>query len=96
MEDFPGTGIAGEKDKAISDGSAESNTDMSVSSDESEQEVCRPCRQRQLPTRYKSDSEDQNDGVLCTVCNQNEPEELSSDMVFWVDFDVCGAWVHTY
>ena len=71
---------------------------MTLSSDiESEkEEVCRPRRQRQLPTRYRSDSEDQNDGVLCIICNHNEPEELSSEMVFWIDCNVCGAWVHTY
>ena len=46
-------------------------------------------------SRYRSDSEDQNDGVLCIICNHNEPEELSSEMVFWIDCNVCGAWVHT-
>ena len=78
--------------------STESDRDMTLSSDiESEkEEVCRPRRQRLLPTRYRSDSEDQNDGVLCIICNHNEPEELSSEMVFWIDCSVCGAWVHTY
>ena len=76
----------------------ESDRDMTLSSDiESEkEEVCHPRRQRLLPTRYRSDSEDQNDGVLCIICNHNVPEELSSEMVFWIDCNVCGAWVHTY
>ena len=66
-------------------------SDESTEVTESEkEEVCRPRRQRQLPTRYRSDSEDQNDGVLCIICNHNEPEELSSEMVFWIDCNVCG------
>ena len=108
---FPGTRNARGKDKAISDESTESDRDMTLSSDiesdryitlssdiESEkEEVCRPRRQRQLPTQYRSESEDQNDGVLCIInCIHNEPEELSSEMVFWIDCNVCGAWVHTY
>ena len=52
-------------------------------------------RDNYLPD-YRSASEDQNDGVLCIICNHNEPEELSSEMVFWIDCNVCGAWVHTY
>ena len=108
MGTFPGTKNVRGKDKAISDESTESDRDMTLSSDieidrdmtlssdiESEkEEVCRPRRQRQLPTPYRSDSEDQNDGVLCIICNHNEPEELSSEMVFWIDCNVCGAWVH--
>ena len=72
----------------------QSSTSSDIESEK--EEVCRPRRQRLLPTRYRSDSEDQNDGVLCIICNHNEPEELSSEMVFWIDCDVCGAWVHTY
>ena len=72
----------------------QSSTSSDIESEK--EEVCRLRRQRLLPTRYRSDSEDQNDGVLCIICNHNEPEELSSEMVFWIDCDVCGAWVHTY
>ena len=55
----------------------------------------RPRRQRQLSAQYRSDSEnDQNYGISCSICEQNEPEGLASDMIFWVDCDVCGAWVH--
>ena len=95
---FPGTRNARGKDKAISDESTESDRDMTLSSyiESEKEEVCCPHRQRLLPTRYRSDSEDQNDGVLCIICNHNEPEELPSEMVFWVDCSVCGAWVHTY
>ena len=58
---------------------------MTLSSDiESEkEEVCRPRRQRQLPTRYRSDSEDQNDGVLCIICNHNEPEEFNCHLKWY-------------
>ncbi len=36
---------------------------------------------------------DGNDGVLCTICDLNEPEGLSASTIFWVDCDKCGAWV---
>ena len=52
-------------------------------------------RRRQMPARYRSDSDnDDNDGVLCDICQLNEPLSLSSEIVFWVDCDKCGKWVH--
>ncbi len=50
---------------------------------------------RQLRARFRdAEDSDGNDGVLCTICDLNEPEGLSASTIFWVDCDKCGAWVH--
>ena len=54
-----------------------------------------PSRRRwQMPARYRSDSDSDNDGVLCDICQLNERLSLSSEIVFWVDCYKCGKWVH--
>ena len=44
-------------------------------------------RRRQIPLCYCRDSSDSegNDGTLCSICQNNEPEGLASGVVFWVD-----------
>ena len=44
-----------------------------------------------------SDS-DQNDDILCAICQKNEPEGLAADMVFWVNCSECecDCWVHNF
>ena len=54
----------------------------------------RPCRQPQLPTRFRSESDGENDGSICTVCGRNEPEGLGAEIVFWIDCSVCEEWAH--
>ena len=53
----------------------------------------RPSRRRQIPSRYCRDSKG-NDGTLCSICQNNEPEGLASGVVLWVDCNDCGSWVH--
>ena len=54
----------------------------------------RPRRRAQLPSRFRSESDSENDGAICTICNLNEPEGLGAEIVFWIDCSVCGEWVH--
>ena len=54
----------------------------------------RPRRQPQLPSRFRSESDGENDGSICTVCGRNEPEGLGAEIVFWIDCSVCGEWAH--
>ena len=56
----------------------------------------RPSRSTRLPTRFRDESDDENDGVMCALCHRNEPEGLAASIVFWVDCDKCGCWVHNY
>ena len=35
-------------------------------------------------------------GVICELCSLKEPLGMAGDTVFWVDYDLCGVWVHTY
>ena len=55
-----------------------------------------PRRQRTLPLRYRQESSDsdQNDGTICMLCQHNEPEGLAAGIVFWIDCNKCGCWVH--
>ena len=90
------------KERQISDNVTDSEIDSSTGyrasdtdSDAMELEDIRPQHRRQLPARYRTDDEkDENDGVLCSICNLNEPDNLASETVFWIDCDVCGVWVH--
>ena len=56
----------------------------------------RQSRQRQMPSRFRveSDESDDNDGTLCVLCNSNEPAMLSSSTVLWVDCSKCRCWAH--
>ena len=36
----------------------------------------RPCHRRQMPVRFCDSDSDQNDGVLCVLCNENSPIDL--------------------
>ena len=56
----------------------------------------RPSRSTRLPTRFRAESDDENDGVMCALYHRNEPEGLAASIVFWVDCDKCGCWVHNY
>ena len=37
----------------------------------------RPCHRRQMPARICDGDSDQNDGVLCVLCNENSPIDLA-------------------
>ena len=55
----------------------------------------RPHRQVTLPSRFRSDSENEyKDGSNRTVCGCNEPEGHGAQIVFWIDCSVCGEWAH--
>ena len=90
------------KERQIPDNVTDSEIDSSTGnrasdtdSDTMELEDIRPQRRRQLPARYRSDDDkDENDGVLCSICNLNVPDNLASETIFWIDCDVCGVWVH--
>ena len=56
----------------------------------------RPKRRCQLPARFRDSDTESDDGVLCSMCNQKEHAGCSAETIFWIDCDVCGAWVHTY
>ena len=52
-------------------------------------------RQRQLPARFREDSDsDENDGILCTICQSNELDGLPAKIVFWLNCDQCRVWAH--
>ena len=59
----------------------------------------RPRRARQLPARFRTHSDtesDNDDGIVCGLCNAREPINCRADIVFWVDCSDCGKWFHTY
>ena len=69
--------------------------DIIEHSDNTSLDSSRPPRRRQMPSRFRVESdESDNDGTLCVLCNSNEPATLSSSTVFWVDCSKCGCWVH--
>lgn len=55
----------------------------------------RPRHRVILPARFQDDS-GCDDGVICEICHQTEPEGVAGDTMFWVDCDLCGVWVHNY
>ncbi len=60
-----------------------------------ESSLSRPRRQTQLPSRFRSESDsDNNDGAICSICGNNEPEGLGDEIVFWIDCSNCGEWAH--
>ena len=48
----------------------------------------RPRRYGILPARFRGD---EDDGVVCELCQLREPPGLAGDTIFWVDCDLCGA-----
>ena len=60
-------------------------------------ESCRPRRHGILPARFRDElSDDDDDGVICDLCSLKEPLDMAGGIVFLVDCDLCGVWVHTY
>ena len=61
-------------------------------SNKGKEKLCR----RQIPSRYRPDSSgsEENDDTLCSISHNNEPEGLASGVVFWVDCNDCGNWIH--
>ena len=58
-------------------------------------ETSRLRRQRQIPSRFRYNSEsEENDETICVLCEHNGPEWLSGSIVFWIDCEKCGCWVH--
>ena len=52
-----------------------------------------------MPSRYRRDSDDdsdQNDGTICSLCQSNEPGTMAASIVFWIDCNKCGCWVHNF
>ena len=49
-----------------------------------------PCHCRQMPVHFCDSDSDQNEGVLCVLCNGNSPRDLTDSTVFWVDCSKCG------
>ena len=69
------------------------------SSDSEDHPTNRPCRRRTTPSRYRRDSDDdsdQNDGTICSLCQSNEPGTMAASIVFWIDCNKCGCWVHNF
>ena len=69
------------------------------SSDSEDHPTNRPCRRRTMPSRYRRDSDDdsdQNDGTICSLCQSNEPGTMAASIVFWIDCNKCGCWVHNF
>lgn len=54
----------------------------------------RPHRHGRLPARFREDEDE--DGVICELCQLTEPPGMPGMTVFWVDCDSCGMWVHNY
>ena len=83
-----------ESDSEMS-GVNEQGSDIHEHGDDSGPSSSRFGRRRQIPSCYRRDSDsDGNDGTLCTICQNNEPERLAYSVVFWVDCSKCGSWVH--
>ena len=60
-------------------------------------ETSHPRRQWQILSRFRCNSEsEENDGTICVLCEHNDPEGLSESIVFWIDCEKCGCWVHNY
>lgn len=54
----------------------------------------RPQRCVQIPAGFRDDNgTDDDDQVLCALCN---PSGVVADTVIWIDYDVCGTWVHNF
>ena len=59
-------------------------------------ESCCPRRHGVLPAHFWDELSDDDDGVICDLCSLEEPLDMAGDIVFWVNCDLCGVWVHTY
>ena len=77
----------------------ESNESQAFAS-EAEEEVTahqRPERTKQLPSRFRTDSDDtdcDDDQVNCAICGHKDPGTVRGEIIFWIDCDHCGVWVH--
>ena len=81
-----------------SDSCSESDAPEEHETSSSSEGPSRPKRKRQLPARFREcDSESETeDGALCTICNVREPRDCAAKIVFWIDCEKCGAWVHNF
>ena len=83
-----------------------SPSDDSPSNDSQSDDECFPensqprsSRKIRLPSRFRDSSDadsDDDDAVLCDLCQAREPEGCKQVPYFWIDCDSCGKWVHTY
>ena len=89
-----------ESDALSDESDASSDVDMlaprhSPTSSKNAGETSHPQRQWQTPSRFHCNSEsEENDRTICVLCEQNDPEGLSGSIVFWIDCEKCGCWVH--
>lgn len=65
-------------------------------SEDSDRGYQRPRRSRNMPARFREDSDvsEDDDGVLCGICGCKEPSGVRDEVVFWVDCEKCDEWVH--
>ena len=92
-----------ESDGAGSSTSKKSKAD-SASSESEDEEVLqqKPKRTRQLPARFKtqsdSESSSESSGTECCICSNREPPwpACAAENIFWIDCDKCGDWVHCH
>ena len=49
-----------------------------------------------MPARFRESSceDDSDDGVVCAICDNKEPNGVCDQVIFWVDCDKCDKWVH--
>ena len=66
------------------------------SSDSEDHPTNRPCRRTSRYRRDSDDDSDQNDGTICSLCQSNEPGTMAASIVFWIDCNKCGCWVHNF
>ena len=53
--------------------------------------------QCQLPAQCHEASEtDDDDDVLCAVCDSREPQDCSAKSIYWVECERCDSWVHSF
>ena len=80
--------------------SSSESGDQSVTGSENEDvnNHNRPSRRRciRVPNRYHDENADSEaSDTECVICNARE-SLISEGIVFWVDYDSCGEWAHTY
>ena len=88
-----------ETDLELSDAPEPESMDDSTQPKPSEAGASQSARPRRcgiLLARFRDDISDDDDGILCYLCQLKEPPGMADNTVFWVDCDSCGKWVHNY
>ena len=74
-----------ESNEELDDGTGHSPIAQSIS----------PQQPVQIPAHFWDDC-DGNDGLICEIGQCVDPECLASEVVFWVDCNIHGSWVHKF